>query len=218
MLNCKPFRTPADTSAKFDSIGPPVSNPTRYKTHVRALQYLTFTRPGIVYVVQQVCLFMHDPRELHFTALKSILQYICGTVDHGLQLYASPSRVQIAYSNVDWVGCPSTHCSMSGYCVFMVHNFFSWTSKRQGTISWSNVEVEYCGVASTVAKTCWLCNLVCELHYPPILFSINAPNTQRLIFTLCETKLIWVNFESYTSHHHLSMLTSSPNGFHRIIT
>jgi hypothetical protein len=24
-------------------------------------QYLTFTRPDIVYIVQQVCLHMHDP-------------------------------------------------------------------------------------------------------------------------------------------------------------
>ncbi|GJX42946.1 ribonuclease H-like domain-containing protein [Tanacetum coccineum] len=39
-----------------------------------ALQYLTFTRPDISYAVQQVCLYMHDPREPHFSALKRILR------------------------------------------------------------------------------------------------------------------------------------------------
>ncbi|GJV97629.1 APETALA1 like protein [Tanacetum coccineum] len=39
-----------------------------------ALQYLTFTWPDISYAVQQVCLYMHDPREPHFSALKRILR------------------------------------------------------------------------------------------------------------------------------------------------
>nr|GEV45264.1 histone H3.2-like [Tanacetum cinerariifolium] len=51
-----------------------------------ALQYLTFTRPNLSYVVQQVCLYMHDPQ---FTALKRILRYDRGTVDLGLQLHVS---------------------------------------------------------------------------------------------------------------------------------
>lgn len=33
---------------------------------------LTFTRPNISYVVQQICLFMHDPRTHHMTSLKRI--------------------------------------------------------------------------------------------------------------------------------------------------
>nr|GFC55885.1 hypothetical protein [Tanacetum cinerariifolium] len=36
-----------------------------------------------------ICLYMHDPREPHFAALKRILRYVRGTVDFGLQLYAS---------------------------------------------------------------------------------------------------------------------------------
>jgi len=37
-------------------------DPHEYRSLVGALQYLTFTRPNISYVVQQVCLFMHDPK------------------------------------------------------------------------------------------------------------------------------------------------------------
>ncbi|GKC49520.1 ribonuclease H-like domain-containing protein [Tanacetum coccineum] len=65
--------------------GDPVSDLTLYRSLARALQHLTFTRPDISYVVQHVCLYIHDPREPHFSALKLILCYVWGTLDYGLQ-------------------------------------------------------------------------------------------------------------------------------------
>nr|GFA81940.1 ribonuclease H-like domain-containing protein [Tanacetum cinerariifolium] len=73
-----------DTESKLSSDGDTISDPTLYHSLASALQYLTFTRLDISYVVQQVCLYMHDPREPHFTALKSILRYVRGTVDCSL--------------------------------------------------------------------------------------------------------------------------------------
>ena len=73
MSNCKPAATPIDTNFKLSATsGPLVSDATIYRSLAGDLQYLTFTRPDIAYVVQQVCLFMHDPREPHFNALKRI--------------------------------------------------------------------------------------------------------------------------------------------------
>ncbi|XP_023733855.1 uncharacterized mitochondrial protein AtMg00810-like [Lactuca sativa] len=101
MLNCKPARTPADVASKLGDTGPPVSDLTLYRSLVGALQYLMFTRPNIIYAVQQVCLFMHDPHEPHFNALKRILQYVRGTISYGLQLYASSNQRLIVYSDAD---------------------------------------------------------------------------------------------------------------------
>lgn len=108
MKNCKPASTPADLSAKFDGTAPHVADPTLYRSLAGALQYLTFTRPDITYDVQQIYLYMHDPHEPHFTALKRILRYLRGTTTHGLHLHTSPSRSFIAYSDADWTGCPVT--------------------------------------------------------------------------------------------------------------
>ncbi|GJT91849.1 ribonuclease H-like domain-containing protein [Tanacetum coccineum] len=130
------------------------------------LQYLTFTRPDISYAVQQVCLFMHDPREPHLSALKRILRYVRGTLSYGLQLYSSTTSSLVAYSDADWAGCPTTRRSTSGYCVFLGNNLLSWSSKRQFTLSRSSAEAEYRGVANAVAETCWLRNLLRELHTP----------------------------------------------------
>ncbi|GJY49171.1 ribonuclease H-like domain-containing protein [Tanacetum coccineum] len=90
------------------------------------------------YAVQQVCLYMHDPREPHFAALKRILRDVRGTIDFGLQLYASATTSLVDYTDADWAGYPSTRIA----------------------------EAEYRGVANVVAKIAWLRNLLRELHSP----------------------------------------------------
>ncbi|GJV57607.1 ribonuclease H-like domain-containing protein [Tanacetum coccineum] len=108
MLTCNACHTPVDTDSMLVVAGDPVSDPTLYRSLTGDLQYLTFTRPDISYVVQQVCLFMHDPREPHFFALKRILRYVRGTLTSGLQLYSSTTSSLVAYSDADWAGCPTT--------------------------------------------------------------------------------------------------------------
>ncbi|GJS65709.1 ribonuclease H-like domain-containing protein [Tanacetum coccineum] len=153
MQHCNPCRTPVDTESKLGSDGDPVSDPTLYRSLAGALQYLTFTRPDISYAVQQVCLYMHDPRAPHFTALKRILRYVRGTLTFGLQIHASTTAQLTAYTDADWAGCPVTRRSSSGYCVFLGDNLLSWCGKRQVTLSRSSAEVEYRGVANVVAET-----------------------------------------------------------------
>ncbi|GJX94196.1 ribonuclease H-like domain-containing protein, partial [Tanacetum coccineum] len=135
MVNCNPSRTPVDTKSKLEADADPISDSTLYRSLAGSLQYLTFTRPDISYAVQQVCVYMHDPREPHFSALKRILRYVKGTLDYG-------------------------------YYVFLGNNLLSWSSKRQPTLSHSSAEAEYRGVANAVAETCWLRNLLRELHTP----------------------------------------------------
>jgi hypothetical protein len=89
------------------------------------LQYLTFTRPDLAYVVQQICLHMHDPREPHLTAMKRTLRYLQGILDYSLFLRRSASSELTVYTDVDWAGCLDTCRSTSGYVVFLGINFVS---------------------------------------------------------------------------------------------
>jgi len=71
MTTCKPCHTPVDNSSKLSATeGTPLLDGTFYRSLVGALQYLTFTRPDISYAVQQLCLFMHAPRDSHFAFMK----------------------------------------------------------------------------------------------------------------------------------------------------
>ncbi|GJU36598.1 ribonuclease H-like domain-containing protein [Tanacetum coccineum] len=145
MQNCNPCKTPVDTESKLGSDSDPVSDPILYRSLAGALQYLTFTRPDLSYVVQHVCLYMHDPRDPHFIALKRILRYVRGTLDYGLQLHVS---------------------STSRYCMFLGDNLLSWSAKCQVTLSRSSAEAESCSIANVVAETAWIRNFLRELHTP----------------------------------------------------
>ncbi|GJT08023.1 ribonuclease H-like domain-containing protein [Tanacetum coccineum] len=160
------LQTPIDTEKKLGPEGSPVTDPTLYRSLARSLQYLTFTWPDLSYAVQQLCLYMHDPREPHLNAMKRVLCYLRGTTDLGLQLFRSTTSQLIAYSYADWAGCPATCQSTSGYCVFLGDNLLTWSSKRQDTLSHSSAEAEYRGVANAVAETSWIRNLLRELHTP----------------------------------------------------
>nr|GFD16623.1 putative reverse transcriptase, RNA-dependent DNA polymerase [Tanacetum cinerariifolium] len=54
MGHCNPSRTPIDTESKLGTTGDAVFDPTLYRSLAGSLQYLTFTRPDISYVVQQL--------------------------------------------------------------------------------------------------------------------------------------------------------------------
>lgn len=104
MANCKTNLTLVDSKPKLSTTASlPYDDPTHYRSLVRALRYLTFTRSDISYVVQQVCLNMHDPKMDHMNALKRIVRYIQGTLDHGLHLYSSSSISLVSYTHAYWV-------------------------------------------------------------------------------------------------------------------
>ncbi|GJS92001.1 ribonuclease H-like domain-containing protein [Tanacetum coccineum] len=77
-LSALKLTCPVDTESKLGNDGDPVSDLTLYRSLAGSLQYLTFTRPNIYYAVQHVCLYMDDPREPRFLALKRILWYVHG--------------------------------------------------------------------------------------------------------------------------------------------
>jgi hypothetical protein len=99
---------------------------------------------------------MHDPWEPHLTVMKHILRYLQRTPDYYLLLRHLSESDLIVYMDADWVGCPDTCRSSSGYAVFLGDNLISWSAKRQTVISRSSAEAEYRTVANDVAETTWL--------------------------------------------------------------
>lgn len=76
MSTCKAVSTPLSSSEKLSAfIGTPLGpqNATNYRSIVGALQYLTLTRPDIVFSVNKVYQYLHAPTLDHWTAVKKIL-------------------------------------------------------------------------------------------------------------------------------------------------
>jgi hypothetical protein len=111
MTNCKPVNTPSVLHQRLSSEdGHLCVNPTTYRSLVGMLQYLTFTRPDIVYDVNQVSQFMHAPKEGHMEAMKCILRYLKGTIGDGL-VYRNNNNLHkghelITCTDADWAGDP----------------------------------------------------------------------------------------------------------------
>ena len=102
MSNCNPISTPIDTKCKLSANdGGPVPDPSNYRRLAGSFQYLTLMRPDLSHAVQQVCLFMHDPRDAHLQLIKRILKYVKGTAHLGLQLHVGSSSELVAYSDAD---------------------------------------------------------------------------------------------------------------------
>jgi hypothetical protein len=105
--------------------------PTLYRRLVESFIYLTTTRPNISYVVHQVSQFMSFSQHLHLAAVRHMIRYLRGLPTRGLFFPTSSSLQLIAYSDVDWAGCPDTRQSTTGLCIFLGNALISWRCKKQ---------------------------------------------------------------------------------------
>ncbi|GKG15781.1 uncharacterized mitochondrial protein-like protein, partial [Tanacetum coccineum] len=101
------------------------------------LQYVTLSRPDTVFAVNKVCQYMHAPTENHWSAVKWILRYLHGMVEH----------------DADWVGDSDDRRSTGGFAIYLGSNLISWTARKQRTVSRSSTEAEYKALYVLVAES-----------------------------------------------------------------
>ena len=106
--------------------GKPLSNPSLYKQLVGSLVYLTVTCPDISYAVHQVSQYLFAPRSTHYAAVLCILQYLKGTLFHGLFYSAQSPLMLSTFSDADWARDPTNHRSTTGYCFLLGSSLISW--------------------------------------------------------------------------------------------
>ncbi|XP_022008132.1 secreted RxLR effector protein 161-like [Helianthus annuus] len=136
----------------------------QYRRLVGRLLYLQATRPDITYSVNVLSQFVGDPRANHMEAAMRVLRYLKGTPGQGILLSKGGGTNLVGYTDSDWLGCPDTRRSRSGYLLFLGGSPVSWKSKKQTVVSRSSAEAKYRAMASTVSEILWLRWLMKELN------------------------------------------------------
>ncbi|XP_019233685.1 PREDICTED: uncharacterized protein LOC109214245 [Nicotiana attenuata] len=143
MANVKTVHTPLAQKHGLQEAAGKAADPSNYRSFIVSLQYLTLTRPDITHVVNLASQFMQNPNSIHLQAVKRILRYVKGTIDHGLRIISQSSFRLYGLSDVDWARCAITRRSTTGYSIYHGANCVSWSSRKQNTVARSSAEAEY---------------------------------------------------------------------------
>jgi hypothetical protein len=107
-------------------------NATQYRHLVGSLRYLTHTRPDLAFSVGYISRFLHRSTMEHQQAVKRIIRYVAGTLDHDLYYTRCPGKAHlVGYSDRDHAGDIDTSKSTSRILFFLGKCPISWHFVKQ---------------------------------------------------------------------------------------
>ncbi|CAM8929397.1 unnamed protein product [Rhodiola kirilowii] len=164
LLECKPAKTPLPFKHQPSlSDAPPLDDPMEYRKLVGKLIYLTITRPDLAHAVHILSQFMNTPTAAHLKATHRLLRYIKNAPAQGFFFSASSQLNLFVYYDVDWVACPITRRSVTGFCTLLRKSLISWKTKKQAIVSRSSAESEYRAMSAASSEILWLIRLFADM-------------------------------------------------------
>lgn len=131
-LGCKPSSFPIEQGLKLDKgESEPRVDASKDRWLIGRLLYLQATRPDITYSVNVLSQFVADPRNNHLEEANSVLGYLKATPGQGILLSRAGDPVLTAYCDSDWLGCPYTKRSRTGYFLLLGGTPISWRRNNQ---------------------------------------------------------------------------------------
>lgn len=110
MEDCRPVLTPMEELRNYEerleldkeSDEPTLKN-IPYREGIGSLMHLMIgTRPGLTFSVGKLCQLCESPKEKHWTAVKRVLRYICGTQNMGITFDGGSDISIVGFSDSDW--------------------------------------------------------------------------------------------------------------------
>jgi hypothetical protein len=119
---------------------------TLYRKLIGSLHHLVHTMPNLIFIVSYLSRFMKWPTVEDMAALKRMLRYITGTIDHGCFYQRGTGGAKlVGYSAFD-----DNHIT-SGVVFFLGTSLICWHSLKQRVVAMSSCEAKY--VVATSAAT-----------------------------------------------------------------
>ncbi|GKE87287.1 retrovirus-related pol polyprotein from transposon TNT 1-94, partial [Tanacetum coccineum] len=92
---------------------------TRFRGMVYSIMYLTASRLDLVFVVCMCARYQAKPTKKHLEAIKSVFQYLKGTINMGLRYPKDNAMSLTAFADADHAGCQDSRRSMSRSAQFL---------------------------------------------------------------------------------------------------
>jgi hypothetical protein len=128
-----------------------------YQRVIGGLRYLVHTRPDITFAVSFLSRFMEKPRASHYAAVKHLLRYIAGTLDHGCAYTRGNGAPELlGYSDSDHAGDIDDRKSTTGVIFFLGGGPVSWQYQKQRVVAISSRETEYIAATTAACQGVWL--------------------------------------------------------------
>jgi len=124
----------------------------RHRRLIEKIIYLTVTMPHITFLVGLLSNFMHQPREVHWTAVLRILSYVKSSQQRKSIVQETKTCTHFWVSDSDYAGDKGGRKPTIGYYTFVGENLVTWRSKKQDVVSRSNAETEYKAMAHAACE------------------------------------------------------------------
>ncbi|XP_074362299.1 secreted RxLR effector protein 161-like [Apium graveolens] len=178
MWNCNATKLPMDPMENISKDeGGRCVDTTHFKSMIGGLRYLVHTRPDIAYSVGIVSRYMEKPTEMHLLAVKRILCYVRGTLNHGLVYNrGSGSELLIGYSDSDLAGHVEDRRSTGGMVFYLDDGLVTWASQKQRSVALSSCEAEFMAATAAACQAIWLRKMVSQVtgkHVEPVVLYLD---------------------------------------------
>lgn len=166
MHECNPVRTPIEKGLQMEYKKDNARLDKPYREMLGSLMYVMLTvRPDMCFAVGFMGRYQQNPSEENWQALKRVVRYLKGTMDHTLVFKkdANAKRI-VGYADADFAGDVGDRKSVSGYLFKVYGCSVSWCSKKQTTVATSTSEAEYVALSAAVAEAVWLNGILTDLR------------------------------------------------------
>jgi hypothetical protein len=131
MDDCKPTPSPFQSGVKLTATcTSPEIDATLYRQLVGILLYLTHIRPDLSFVVGLVARYIQTPHESHWKVAKSILRYVCGTVQFEMHYSSKGTPLLVGLIDSNWVSDPDDQKSTTSYVFSLSSRPIDWACKK----------------------------------------------------------------------------------------
>lgn len=180
MKDSKPGDTPVARGDKFSlkqchitDLEKEEMHKVPYASAVGSLMYAQVcTRPDLAFIVGVLGRYLSNPGMQHWIAVKRVMRYLKRTRDFVLTYRKSDNLEIIGYSDSDFVGCPDSRRSTSGYIFLLAGGAVSWKSAKQTLVAPSTMAAEFVACFEASNHVTWLRKFVTGLH---LVGSIERP-------------------------------------------